>query len=106
MTTQAQERWMVLVDLLNSDEFDFPSTWFEDSDGNRSTLMANRTVAAKHIPLDVHRMRIDGSIWVRGDDWIHHDIQMVYDKLSKRSEYLVSIVDDTLYIELTPGNSA
>ena len=97
---------MALVDLLNSDEFDFPSAWFEDSGGNRSTLMANRTVAAKHIPLNVRRMKIDGSTWVRGDDWIHHDIQMIYDRLSIRSEYLVSIVDDTLYIELSPDNAA
>lgn len=97
---------MELIELLNSEEFDYPCAWFEDSDGNRSTLMANRTVAAQYVPKNAKRMRIDGSIWVRGDDWIHHDLQNIYTKLLERPGYIVRIVDDTLYIELSPENAA
>ena len=106
VTTRDQERWMELIEMLNSEEFDYPSTWFEDAGGNRSTLMANRTVASQYVPKDAKRIRIEGNIWVRGDDWIHHDLQNIYGRLVNRPEYVVQIVDNTLYIELSPGNAA
>lgn len=97
---------MALIELLNSDEFNYPCTWFEDSQGNQSNLMANRTMAAQHIPMNAHRMRIDGSIWVRGDDWLHQDIQRIYDALTTSAEYTVSIVNGTLFIQLSRKDDA
>lgn len=97
---------MELINLLNSDEFDYPCSWFEDSEGNRSLLMANRTVEAKYIPTNVKRLRIDGSIWVHHDEWIHHDIQNIYDKLSEKPDYVLQIINEKLFIELAPENAA
>ncbi|WP_145457153.1 hypothetical protein [Gimesia panareensis] len=93
---------MALINLLNSDEFGYPCSWFEDSRGEQSTLMANRTGSAKSIPMDAQRIRIDGSIWVHGDEWLHQDIQTIHDRFSEYPEYFVQIVDDTLFIELAP----
>jgi hypothetical protein len=102
VATATQERWMRLIELLNSEEFDYPSSWFEAADGTRSLLMANRTVAAQHIPSDAQRMRIDGETWVRGDEWITEDIQGIHDKLRGHQEYLSQIRDGVLFIELAP----
>jgi hypothetical protein len=46
MQTLEQVRWMALIELLNSDEFHYPCTWFEDSHVNwgaadRSGLLAS-----------------------------------------------------------------
>ena len=87
----------------HSDEFGYPSSWFEAADGKRSVLMANRTPAAQHIPADAHRMRIHGEMWVRGDDWITEDIQGIHDRLRGHPEYLSQIRDGVLYIELAPA---
>ncbi len=51
-------------------------------------------------------MRIDGSIWVRGDDWLHQDIQRIYDALTTSAEYIVSIVNGTLFIQLSRKDDA
>lgn len=97
---------MALIELLNSEEFDYPCAWFEDSDGNRSKLMANRTLTAQYVPTDAKSIKIDGSIWVHGDDWVHHDLQNIFVGLLIRPEYMVKIVDDSLYIELSPESDA
>jgi hypothetical protein len=100
MSTITQERWMRLIELLNSNDFDFVCSWFEDADGNQIGTMANRKTDAQHIPTTAHRLRIDGEIWVRFDDWIYQDILDIYNGLRDDPEYLVQIRDGKLYIEL------
>jgi hypothetical protein len=100
LATAAQEQWMRLIELLNSDEFGYPSSWFETADGTRSLLMACRTPAAQHIPAEAHRMRIEGETWVRGDEWDREDIQAIYHGLQRHPEYVAALRDGLLYIEL------
>ena len=102
MATATQERWMRLIELLNSDKFGYPTSWFEAADGTRSLLMACRTSAAQHVPADAHRMRIDGETWVRGDEWDHEDIQAIFDGLQRHPEYVAALRGGSLYIELAP----
>jgi hypothetical protein len=102
MRTTNQERWMRLIELMNSDDFDCLCSWFENAAGTQFPTMANRIPAAQHIPTTVHRMRIDGATWVRGDDWVYQDIHSIYNKLRDNQEYLIQIRDDKLYIELAP----
>src|SRR5262249_53398560 len=85
--TVVQERWMRLIELLNSDEFGYPCSWFEDADGNRLLWMANRTVAAQYVKTNAHRMRIDAQTWVRGDEWIYEDIEGICRGLQAYPEY-------------------
>ncbi|MGL4555187.1 MAG: hypothetical protein ACRC33_28810 [Gemmataceae bacterium] len=103
MATATQERWMRLIELLNSDEFGYPSSWFEAADGTRSLLMACRTPTAQHVPADAHRMRIDGETWVRGDDWDREDIQAIYLGLQQHPAYVAAIRGGSLFIELAPA---
>ena len=103
MATTDQVRWMRLIELMNSDEFGYPSSWFEDADGKRLLLNATRTPAAQYVPAATQQMRIDGETWVRGDDWDTEDIQGIYDKLR---EYLAQICNGALSIELTPEGHA
>lgn len=103
MSTEIQQRWMRLIELLNSDDFGYPCSWFEDAAGDRLPLMANRIPAAEYVPAGARRMRIDGRTWVRGDDWIGEDIQGIYNKLRENPNYLVQLCDETLYVELSPA---
>jgi hypothetical protein len=102
VATTVQERWMRLVELLNSDEFGYPASWFETDDGAQSLTMANRCPAAEHVPADAHRMRIDGQTWVRGDEWDRDDIAAIFDGLQRHPEYVAALRGGSLYIELAP----
>lgn len=93
---------MRLVNLLNSDEFGYPSSWFEAADGTRSLLMACRPPAAQHVPANAHRIWIDGEMWVRGDEWNREDIQAIYHGLQRHPEYVAALRGGSLYIELAP----
>ncbi len=52
----------------------------------------DRTMAHSTSQSTLTGCEIDGSIWVRGDDWIHQDIQSIYDALTTSSEYIVSML--------------
>ncbi len=93
---------MRLIELLNSDEFGYPCSWFEDADGKDLLLMANRTVAVQYVKANAHRIRIDAETWVRGDDWIREEIQAIYHGLQHYPEYVSVIRGGSLYIELAP----
>jgi hypothetical protein len=105
VATTSQERWMRLIELMNSDEFGYPCSWFEDANAKQLLLMANRTIAAQYVPADAQRMRVDGETWVR-DEWIYEDIQSIYRRLQEYPEYLAQIRDGAIYIELTPEGRA
>src|SRR5262245_16725427 len=97
---------MRLIELMNSDEFGYPCSWFEDANGKQLLLMANRTIAAQYVPPDAQRMRVDGETWVRGDEWIYEDIQSIHHRLQEYPEYLAQIRDRAIYIELRPEGRA
>jgi hypothetical protein len=94
---------MQLIELLNSDEFGYPSSWFETPDGTRLHLMACRIPDAQHVPANAHRMRIDAETWVHGDDWDREDIQAIYHGLQQHPRYVAAIRGGSLYIELAPA---
>jgi hypothetical protein len=101
MATERQRRWMRLIELLNSTEFDLVSAWFDDRDGNELPLMANRIDSPDNVPETAWRLKIRGRTWVRDDDWIVEDIAGIAKKLTVHSNYYVYIDDDSLFIEQT-----
>ena len=101
MQAERQRRWMQLIGLLNSSEYDVVSAWFEDRDGNELHLMANRIDSPDLVPAAAWRLKIRGSTWVREDDWIFEDTAGMAQKLIAHSDYLTYIENDSLFVELT-----
>lgn len=96
-----REPWCNLVDLLQSHEFDVILAFFEDASNRQlgSGGISARTV--NDIPDDVSHIRIERSMWVRGDDTITENIEEIDDKLADYPQYTTRIEDGDLIVSLT-----
>ena len=75
------QRWVSVLDVLSSDEFDVVSGHYEDRDGKEISMLWRHSADHYPVPAGTDAIAIRESMWVREDDWIEEDIDGILNRL-------------------------